>query len=309
MVHLKYTPNDWLNIRLAYTESITRPDFSQYAPNTFVGQFRDFVNAPNTNLSTSQARNFDASFSVYQSKIGFFTVSGFYKEIEGLIRFVSFPLKEGQTILPEINIPNLNGEPRINTFVNNEALAYVKGIEFDWQTNFWYLPSVFKGLVLSVNYTIIDSETEYPAFYVENIPIEPRPRRPPFNTQVLRDTTYVGRVPDQPSNIANITIGYDYKGFSARLSYYYQNDIFTGNFGSQFFNNGVFTDGDDVFTDNINRLDFTAKQKINDYLEVYANLNNLTNQFDRNYQSSFGSFPTYLQYYGFTMDAGIRIRI
>lgn len=309
MVHLKYAPNDWLNIRLAYTESITRPDFSQYAPNTFVGQFRDYVNAPNTNLKTSHAKNFDASVSIYQNKVGFFTVSGFYKEIEDLIRFVSFPLKEDQTVLPDINIPNLNGEPRINTYVNNENPAYVKGIEFDWQTNFWYLPSVFKGLVLSFNYTIIQSETEYPAFYVRNVPIEPRPQRPPFNTQVLTDTTYIGRIPDQPSNIANVTIGYDYKGFSARLSYYFQNDIFTGNFGSRFFNDGVFTEGDDVFTGQINRLDFTTKQKINEQVEVYANLNNLTNEFDRNYQSSFGSYPTYLQYYGFTMDVGIRVKI
>ena len=35
-------------------------------------------------------------------------------------------------------------------------------------------------------------------------------------------------MPDQPSNIFNITIGYDFGGFSARVSYLYQTDKLTG---------------------------------------------------------------------------------
>ena len=314
MVHLKYSPKNWLSLRLAYTNSLSRPDFSQYAPNTYIDPFGNFVNAPNTNLRTSKSENFDASLSLYQSKLGFFTVSAFYKEIEDLIRFVRFPLLDGQTILPDLNLPNISGEPIINTFVNNENPAFVKGIEFDWQTNFWYLPSFLKGLVLNVNLTLIDSETEYPSIFVESIPIEPRPNRPPFNERVLVDTVYTGRIPDQASSIANVTIGYDYKDFSARVSFYYQNESFTGNFGSRNFEinsstgEKIFVTGDDVFTDDLYRIDISLKQKINENIEVFSNLNNLTNEFDQNFQSDFSVNPTFIQYYGFTMDVGLRMK-
>ncbi|MEO1021543.1 MAG: TonB-dependent receptor [Bacteroidota bacterium] len=315
MVHARYSPADWVTVRLAYTESISRPDFTQYAPITFIQTFGQFVNAPNTELRSSLSRNYDASIAFYQSKMGFFTVSAFHKEISDLIRFVSFPLLEGQEILPDIDLQGfVSGEPLINTFVNNTEVATVTGVELDWQTNFWYLPQPFKGIVLNLNLTILESETQYPVTYTESVPITPRPRRPPFNERILRDTLNTGRVPDQADFIANATIGYDYKGFSGRLSFYYQGEVFTGNFGSRNFEvddetgEGFFTSGDDVFTDDLYRIDLTLSQKVNEKFEVFCNLNNLNNEFDQNFQSDFGFNPTFIQYYGFTMDVGVRAR-
>ncbi|MFV1883240.1 MAG: TonB-dependent receptor [Balneola sp.] len=308
MVHLRIDPVDWLNIRLAYTESITRPNFLQYAPLTYIDPLGNFVNAPNTRLNSSSARNYDASVSVYQSKLGLLTASYFYKEIEGLIRFVRFPWLNGQTILPDLNKEDLgipiSGAPQVNTNINNPEIATVEGVELDWQTNFWYLPSIFKGLVFSMNYTILTSETQYPINLLERVPSN----TPPFFAEVLTDTVYVGRIPDQPSNIGNITIGYDYKGFSVRLSYYYQNDVFTGGFGSQFFSDGQFIEIDDLFTDSIKRYDLTLKQTFKRNYEIYANLNNLTNEDDRNFYRTIGQFPVDLEYYGFTMDVGFRMK-
>ena len=315
MVHLKYAPAKWLSVRAAYTQTLSRPDFSQYAPNTYIFPQGGFVNAPNVNLKNSVSTNYDLSVSLYQNKLGFFTVSGFYKEIDNLIRFVRFPLLEGQSLLPELDFKGfVTGEPIINTYINNENPAYVKGIELDWQTNFWYLPSILKGLVLNVNLTLLNSETDYPSFFVENVPISPRPPRPPFNEKVLSDTSYTARIPDQASSIANVTVGYDFKGFSGRISFYYQNESFTGNFGSRNFeinsNTGekIFVTGDDVFTEALYRIDVSLKQKITDNIEIYSNLNNLTNEFDQNSQSDFSVNPTFIQYYGFTMDVGVRAR-
>jgi len=44
----------------------------------------------------------------------------------------------------------------------------------------------------------------------------------------LKPTSIKTRMPDQPAYIFNITIGYDYSDFSARLSYLYQTDKLTG---------------------------------------------------------------------------------
>lgn len=297
MVHLQIKPTEWLNVRLAYTESITRPDYRQFAPITYVSQFRDWATAPNTTLKTANARNYDASVSIYNNHLGFFTASAFYKEMDNMIWGVSFPLLAGQTILPEINIPGLTGAPRINTSLNNEYMATIKGVEFDWQTSFWYLPSLLKGLVLNVNYTILESETKYPQFYTQLVPIVPRPNRPPFTRTVIVDTFRVGRMFDQPSNIANMTIGYDFKGFSARLSYLFQADVLRGLASNP--------EGD-TFTADYYRWDLALKQKLPMNFQVYANFNNLNNRADRNFQSSIGAYPTFVEYYGFTMDLGVR---
>jgi TonB-dependent receptor len=297
MVHLQIKPVDWINLRLAYTHTLSRPSFRQFAPITYVSRFRDWLSAPNTQLKTSTAVNYDASLSIYRNKLGFFTVSAFYKEISGLIWGVNFPLLAGQTILPEIKIPNLSGVPRVGTSLNNEYLAVVKGIEFDWQTSFWYLPSFMKGLVLNVNFTVLESETKYPQFSRQSIPIEPRPARPPFTRDAIVDTFRVGRMPDQPSSIANITLGYDYKGFSIRASYLYQSDILRS----------LATNPEnDRFTEDYYRFDLSVKQQLPYNLQVFGNFNNLNNRADRNYQSSIGNYPTFIEYYGFTMDLGVR---
>ena len=297
MIHLQIKPVEWVNLRLAYTHTISRPSFTQFAPITYVSRFRDWLSAPNTQLKTSTAVNYDAALSVYRNKLGFFTISAFYKEISGLIWGVNFPLLQGQTILPEINIPNLNGVPRVGTSLNNEYLATVKGIEFDWQTSFWYLPSFLKGLVLNVNLTVLESETKYPQFSRQSIAIEPRPLRPPFTRDVIVDTFRVGRMPDQPSSIANITIGYDYKGFSIRASYLYQSDILRSLASNA---------ENDQYTQDYYRYDLSVKQQLPYNLQVFGNFNNLNNRADRNYQSSIGNYPTFIEYYGFTMDLGVR---
>lgn len=225
MVHLQLKPIDNIQLRMAYTETISRPDFRQFAPITYYNPIGNWSNA----------RNYDVSLSLYQNHVGFLTVSGFYKEIENLVWGVEFNLIEGQNILPDLVIKEAGTKaPSVYTSINNPNLATVKGIEIDWQTNFWYLPSFLKGLVLNVNYTHLTSDTEIPTYRLEQVPITPRPRRPPFTTNVLVDTTIASTLPDQPNDILNVSVGYDYKEFSARLSLFYQVGSLLGQGGAQF---------------------------------------------------------------------------
>lgn len=303
MVHLQVKPIDNIQLRLAYTETISRPDFRQFAPITFYDPMGNWANAPNANLKSSNARNYDVSLSVYQNHIGFLTVSGFYKEIENLIWGVEFNLIDGQQILPDLVIKEAgNKSPSVYTSINNPNLATIKGIEIDWQTNFWYLPSFLKGLVLNVNYTHLVSETEIPTYRLEQIPINPRPARPPFTQKVLVDTTVTSTLPDQPNDIVNISVGYDYKGFSTRLSFFYQVGSLIGAGGAQF------ETWDDTFVDDYFRMDLSIKQDLPKGFQLFANLNNLNGEKDRRYQSPVYRYPTSEQYYGFTMDLGVRYR-
>ena len=54
-----------------------------------------------------------------------------------------------------------------NYTFNNPFPVSLKGMEFDWQTRFWYLPGPLRGLVLNANYTVTESEVQYPRTILE----------------------------------------------------------------------------------------------------------------------------------------------
>lgn len=300
-VHLQIRPIDWLSIRLAYTESLTRPDYIQYAPNTTMNSYRSYVRAANTDLKPAHAQNYDISASVYNNTIGLFTVSGFYKSIDDLIFQVGYRLRPGVDVLDGLQLPDswVDNAPSIDTYINNPFEAIYRGIELDWQTHFWYLPGALQGITLNINYTHIFSETEYGRYETVQDGIVPG-SHPPRPNYVLIDTSRTGRMPDQPSHIANVTLGYDYKGFSGRLSFLYQTDVTRWIAGHPVL---------DEYTGDYARLDLMLRQEVIENLQVYANFNNLNNRPDRNFQgSASGRNPSYIEYYGFTMDLGVRYR-
>lgn len=298
MYHLQVSPTDWMDIRFARTNSITRPDYMQFSPRFSIDQYGRDIFAGNPELQPSEALNHDLSLSIYTNEIGLFSVSAFHKKVDGLIWHQSYrdrETEEGERLL-DLEYPSeaVLGIPMIHTALNNENEAYYQGIEFDFQTNFWWLPSPFDGIVLSLNYTLIDSETEYPTYYIEELMIDP-----PFPTQVVRDSTRTGRLPNQPDQVANFQIGYDYGGFSARVSFLYQGETLQslGNVPEN-----------DHFTEEYYRVDARVRQQLFDGFEIFANLNNINNRPDRNFQSALGGFPTYNQNYGATFDIGVRFR-
>lgn len=302
MVHLQVKPTEWLNLRLAYTQSISRPDFRQFAPITYFNAISNFANAPNPDLKSSRSVNYDASLSIYRNKIGFLTGSFFYKEIEDLIWGISFNKVPGQQILPDLIIEQAGDKAiEVNTVINNPFEATIQGFELDWQTSFWYLPSVLKGLVLNVNYTHIKSETKIPAFRLIEIPISPAPRTPPFSEFALADTAISRTLPDQPNDILNVSLGYDYKGFSTRFSVFYQ-------LGSTLGTGSILGTYDDTFKEDYFRIDMSIKQELPENFQIYANLNNINSAGDENYQSPIYRYPTNQQFYGFTMDVGVRYK-
>ncbi|MEL7363808.1 MAG: TonB-dependent receptor, partial [Bacteroidota bacterium] len=284
MIHLDIRPLDWLSVRLARTETISRPSFNQYAPITSIDGFGNFIRAANADLRPSEATNYDASVQVINDKLGLFGVSAFRKQIDGLIFPVQFPARrvvaDGDTTLLGVpagtNVPSgwLEGTtPELSTFVNNEAETTYWGVEFEWQTNFSYLPGALKGLVLNLNYTRSFSEATYRTFLLEQTFI-PGSRPPRFELSIS-DTTRTGRMPDQSANVFNATLGYDIGGFSARLSYLYQSNT------ASFINPREALL--DTFVGDYSRFDLSLRQKVLSGFEVFANLNNLNNREDRSF--------------------------
>jgi TonB-dependent receptor len=304
MVHLKVQPLDWLIIRLAGTETVTRPDYSMYAPITHINTYQSYVQAANGELKDSRSRNLDASVSVHERYIGLLTVSPFYKKIDDLIMFASVPRMDtavARAFPGQLNIPTswFGSAPQVDSWLNNPTPAVYKGIELDWQTHFWYLPSFLQGLIFNFNWTYISSTIDVQQFRTNQIVTFVPPRS--YVTKLyLVDTSRTQRMPDQPSHIMNMTLGYDYEGFSIRVSYLYQSDKVTGIGQSPVL---------DAFTGTYERWDLAVQQHLGESLQLYANFNNLNNRHDESLLGYRQLNPTALEYYGLTIDVGIRYKL
>ncbi len=291
MIHLKYKPVPWFDVRMAYTKTLARPNFDQIIPKWNIKIFS--VDWNNPFLTPSVSQNFDVYFSFFKNKLGLLTVGGFHKEISDLI------FNTGSSVIIDPNDYGLDESTKgraITSIINNNLPAKLTGLEFEWQTRFWYLNNFLKGAVLNLNYTHIVSDVNYPITKV----ITENTQEPPFVKTTIVKTSYQDRLIYQPSDIFNATVGYDYKGFSSRLSFLFKNDIFSRtNFFEKF--RGISAE--------YYRFDFNLKQKLPwKGFEFLMNFSNLTSAVERDINVGTG-FPIKNQYYGMTIDAGIRYRL
>ncbi len=102
---------------------------------------------------------------------------------------------------------------------------------------------------------------------------------------------------DQPNDILNISVGYDYKDFSIRLAYNFQGKTLS------YKSNYVETDG---YTHNYSRLDLSVRQKLPiEGLSVQFLLSNITREAEKSYTFT-DRYNNSEQYYGMTGSLGIR---
>ena len=292
-VHLRVKPTSWLDVRLASTKSIIYPDYRAISPYRYYDTFSSpYLFLGNPYLEPAITQNYDIYTSVYENHIGLFTAGFFYKEIDNLIAPTSFRTRDAAEINDLVQISS-TVDTQIDTWMNVDAKSFVRGWEFDWQTNFWYLPELFKGLVLNINYTHINSETIYP------FETSKRDGTGPFAPVIFVDSSRTGRLPDQPNDILNLTIGHDIGGLSTRLSFVYQDNVL----GSP---DRTYPELD-AYSDAYYRWDFTAYQQLpwTDGLQMYFNFNNISNAPDRRFVSVLEKLSS-AEHYGRTADVGIR---
>lgn len=291
-VILRYKPLTWLDVRLSYTNTIAYPDYNAIIPRIDVAQ--SSVSWNNYQLVPSRSKNYDAYVSVYNNDIGLFTVGGFLKQIDDLVYGWTFYVSGAKALAyypPSITAPGIPpGNPSITTYKNNPYRVNNWGIELDWQTHFWYLPSPLNGLVLNANYTHIFSKAQYPFTYI----YQPVPGRP----GTFIDTSFTDRLLYQPNDIVNLSLGYDYRGFSVRVSMLYQANVFTGpDFWPQVRAN----------TSPYRRWDLSVKQDLPfPGLQLYGDVNNINGANDISVIQGGAGVPISEQSYGTTADLGIR---
>ena len=290
---LRYRPLSWLELRFARTRTLARPNYADLLPLYSINGANRGVDYRNPYLEPALSKNIDVSVSVIQNHIGFFSAGYFQKSITDLV----FPSGRRYIVDAEpYGLPEEVEKGFIQNYTaNNPNEVLLRGLEFDYQTRFWYLPGFLSGLVFNANYTVTTSEVQYPRTIIEFVIDFGPPLRV---ASVNRDTLYVDRLIDQPDQIMNFAVGYDYRGFSARFSMLYRSDIFRkSNFWPELRES----------SDGFRRWDLSLKQSLPVRgLDIYLNVSNMTASEDINRFLDQTRAIGLRQNYGRTIDLGLR---
>ncbi|HUI10364.1 MAG TPA: carboxypeptidase-like regulatory domain-containing protein [Bacteroidota bacterium] len=303
MVQGKWNFLPWADIRYSYTQTLARPDYSELSPHFNMDYTQFNVWAGNPRLVPAHAYNHDVFLTLHSNELGLLSIGGFYKEVDDFTYYTQYKLHPTATAgldsIASYGIHTGNGNlvyPKdgaiLNTYVNATAPAFLRGVEVDFQTRLWYLPGFLDGIVLGVNYSHISSSATYPWRNDTSIVVPPRSVK-----VVTLNRTRSGRLIDQPDDIMNAYFGYDYEGFSGRLSFLFQGNSvsYIGPFAEQ-----------DGFSKNYFRIDASIRQKLPwPGLSLFLDANNLNSEINQSAQASINGF-TSQQNYGLTASIGVR---
>lgn len=171
-VNLTYLLTDDMNLRLAVSRTLTRPDLREMAP----FEFTDFVGGRtefgNPDLERSLIDNYDIRWEAFPELGGVMAVSAFYKRFRKPIE---------QIVQPQ-------AEVRIT--YENAIGARNYGVELEFRRNLRQLHSYLRDFSVNSNIAFIRSQVELP----ENVGIQTLSERP---------------LQGQSPYVVNATLGYD----------------------------------------------------------------------------------------------------
>jgi iron complex outermembrane receptor protein len=157
-LNLRIHLTDKLQLRLAASEALTRPDFTQLNPNINIvelntGAGRRTASTGNADLRPLTAKQLDASLEYYFSHTGSIYAAGFYKKVDGFIATV--------TSTESFNFGNGPFDVDVTRPVNGDN-GTIKGFEVGGTTFFDFLPGLLSGFGTQANFTFVDSKAPSP---------------------------------------------------------------------------------------------------------------------------------------------------
>lgn len=279
-----------MTLKAGYTHTLQRPNYNNIMPGWVIGTQGQIDNLSNFRLRPELSRNWDIQMSLHSNKIGLFSIGGFYKKITDMIFWTG---QKAITDTAFFELPTIMNRQRAAWATNNEHPAYNYGYEVEWQSNLWYLPGLLKGLVVNVNYTNNKSEAKYLRTRIK-VQVDPKTYK---TTLVNEDTTYTSPMIMQPRHLLNLTVGYDYRGFSVRWAMRFKSHVFkAANWYEKL--RGYSTD--------FYRYDLSVRQKLPIRgMEIFLNVNNLTNELEKDVINHM-HFANYIEDYGRNANVGLR---
>ncbi len=139
-VNLIYKMNDKMNLRLAYSKSVSRPSFKERAPYAFYEFTWSTTQQGNPQLNRGIIENYDLRWEYFFNRGEMVSASAFYKKLMGPIERI----KSSQT-------GNL-------MLFQNGSDAYMYGLEFELRKELDFVPAL-TGFQVGMNITYVYSQT------------------------------------------------------------------------------------------------------------------------------------------------------
>lgn len=265
---VRYHLADDLIARVAYTETVRRPDFAALNPtinygSNLTGLDLKTATQGNPDLGPVESTNLDISVEWYFSPQSSVYAAWFQRDIEGFV----FDSKRKVTLQgPEDEEPT----GYVITQPGNASDGKLNG----WELGLVYfpedLPDMLDGLGVQASYTLLDSEQDIPEFDVdENGDI--------FVSRILSRSMFA--VSDKSYSVVAI---YEKEDFDMRLSYVWRED-FLNNYEAAIFANPL-----GVYRRPEQSLNFQMSYDVSENLMLTFDATNLT---DEVYQSYY-QYPT-----------------
>lgn len=140
--NLVLTPMQDFNVRLAATQTLTRPSLREFAPFAFFDFQTQSTVRGNPNLTRALVQNYDLRLEWFPGPGEVISVSAFYKTFLNAIE---------ETIDP-------SSSELIRTFQNAQGTATNQGIEFEIRKGLGFLARDFEYFMASLNVSLINSE-------------------------------------------------------------------------------------------------------------------------------------------------------
>lgn len=200
---IRWRPVDDIQLRLAVSRTVTRPNFADLVPNiTFGAPPPGGVGTPslpfqafggNPFLQPFESWNYDASIEYFFARAGFASLTVFRRDLDGFFQ-------SGTVDIPDV--PDL-GFVRLNTIANS-GKGRIDGAEFQFQAfaDFDWVPEWAQGFGVQANVTYLDAATDQPA--------------PGGGFARLPIADQLNGVSEWNYNLVGI---YEMEGFSTRLTY------------------------------------------------------------------------------------------
>ncbi|MBX3484113.1 TonB-dependent receptor [Phenylobacterium sp.] len=245
-VNVRYDITPTFVARAAATTAIGRPNYADLPPFISVDAAGNSVSRGNPDLKPLKSVNLDASLEYYLPTQGVLSVGVFYKTIDNPIY--------SEAVTQSGTFGGIALTNALVTTPRNADKAVVKGIEFNAQSYFTFLPGWMSGFGAAANLTFVDSEESG---------LAGRPDKIRFTLQSKR--------------VGSLQLFYEKYGLQARVAYSYRSPYL----------DLVGTDPTtDQFTDKNGSWDVHVSYEVNERFEVFAEGTNLNDEPWRRYIGS-----------------------
>lgn len=205
-LHLVWRPRTNVALRIAWTNTIGRPNYAHLAPRRELdaiesepgsGVYLGSLSSGNPELDPYESMNFDVSAEYYLPNAGILSAGFFHKEIDN-------PIYELETFETDVTIDGRRYSQLSTSAPANADEGRITGVELAYQQPFTFLPAPFDGFGISANMTFVDS----------SVRLFTRNDKLPFVAQA--DT------------LANVALYYEKHGWEVRIAYSHTDDYLDG---------------------------------------------------------------------------------